>query len=640
MCGICGIYNFNESIEEKDLVKMTNLMRHRGPDDEGYLLINTRNDKNESFHYKDTIPEIRNKTRNIEDIEENKFNLGFGFRRLSIIDLTEKGHQPMSFDEAGLHIVYNGEIYNYIEIREELKGYGYAFKSNTDTEVILKSYHKWGEDCLHKFNGMWAFAISDSREKKLFCSRDRFGVKPFYYYCDEKIFIFASEIKSILIIAKAKPDIQTTYEYFANGYTDHSEHTFFEGIKQLRGGQNLILTSKDIQIKKYYEPIINETTDTFKEAKSKYKELIYDAVKLRLRSDVPLGYALSGGMDSSSITTIATLLNNGVNNTFSMVYPNMQYDETGFIKEVVNATRVNEHYITPTIDDLIKQLDKFIWHQEEPFAGLSYFGEFKLRELIKSSNTTVSLEGQGADETISGYTSLIYHYYFDLIRELKFIKLKNEINKFLVTTKSRTSIFKRFISNNITPKRKTSITEKYPYLALDYLNHSKNNYKIGEKKFKSYLNTELYKMLFYTSIPQQLTRADKSAMAFSVECRFPFLDYRLVEYSMSLPYYFKINNGVTKLILRESLQEILPDKIYKRKDKIGFALPENRFITKVQERYFHKIIGDILLKIDFVDKDKYNKHYKEEGINWKFWKTASYLLWYDKFINNNPISTQ
>jgi asparagine synthase (glutamine-hydrolysing) len=445
MCGICGIISFQNNINTDQLLKMTRFLRHRGPDDEGFLLADITRQEAKSFHHDETIDSIKIRIPRFE----NNFiaNLGFGFRRLSILDLSENGHQPMQFEDAGLWIVYNGEIYNYIEIREELRAKGYKFRSNTDTEVILKAYHLWGEECVQKFNGMWAFALWDSKNKKLFCSRDRFGIKPFYYYYDPNShFIFASEIKSILQIIKPTPDKQSLFDSFASGYSDHCERTFFENIKQLRGGHNLILLKGDLITKRYYKIKNQPCVDSFETAKKKFREILFDSVRIRLRSDVPLGYALSGGVDSSTIVGIASKINSGSNNTFSMIYPGDNIDESFFVNKVIKKTSVNHHFISPSTEDFIKDLDKFIWHQEEPFIGTSYFGEFKLRELIRKNNVTVSLEGQGADEIITGYTSLLLPYFFDVISNFRLKMFFDEYNHFKDYLSSPLRILKSYLS--------------------------------------------------------------------------------------------------------------------------------------------------------------------------------------------------
>lgn len=635
MCGICGIISFQNNIKTDELLKMTRVLRHRGPDDEGFFLTSIKKNNAQSFHHDETIEIIKNKIPRLEN--DINADIGFGFRRLSILDLSENGHQPMQFEEAGLTIVFNGEIYNYIELREELNVEGYTFNSNTDTEVILKSYHKWGEDCVHKFNGMWAFAIWDSKNKKLFCSRDRFGIKPFYYhYSRQKQFLFASEIKSILQIIKSETDRQTLFDSFANGYSDHSERTFFEAVKQLRGGHNLIFQNGNLSIYRYYKIKCQPSGDSFETAKEKLRELLFDAVKIRLRSDVPLGYALSGGIDSSSIVGIASKINSGSNNTFSMIYPGNSVDESFFINKVIEKTGVNHHFVSPTPEDLLNDLDKFIWHQEEPFFGTSYFGEFKLRELIRKKNVTVSLEGQGADEIITGYTSLLLPYFFDLISNLRIKNFIEEYRFFKNYVGELARIIKSYIQRSRKEDNSRNVFKKYPYLNNDYFAETKDTPDFDTLNSGSYLNDKLYEMLFYTSIPQQLVRADKNAMAFSVECRFPFLDYRLVEYAMSLPYHYKTKNGLTKYILREAMKELLPQEVYNRKDKIGFAIPNNSFNSAEIKEYFHELISTTNNeRYQFINKrllkGKYFSKQDNSTLDWKFWKVVSVILWVDKF---------
>ena len=638
MCGICGIISLNNTIQTDQLLSMTRVLRHRGPDDEGFLLVNTKNNFQKTFHHDDTIDIIKAKTSRLE----NNFcaDLGFGFRRLSILDLSENGHQPMQFDEAGLWIVYNGEIYNYLEIREELRAKGYKFKSNTDTEVILKAYHLWGEDCVHRFNGMWAFAIWDSESRKLFCSRDRFGIKPFYYnYKPGVHFIFASEIKSILCVIKSVPDKQTLFDSFSHGYSDHNEKTFFEDIKQLTGGHNLILQNGTLSIYRYYKIKSQPCLDSFETAREKIRELLFDAVRIRLRSDVPLGYALSGGIDSSSIVGIAAKINSGSNNTFSMIYPGNSVDESFFIKKVIEKTGVNHHFVSPTPEDFLNDLNSFIWHQEEPFMGTSYFGEFKLRELIRKERVTVSLEGQGADEIITGYTSLLLPYFFDLISNFRLQKFINEYRHFRNYLTDPVKILKSYLLRS----RKSDdsyLLKKFPYLnnkffaGTEHFTDAFDNLNSG-----SHLNNTLYEMLIYTSIPQQLVRADKNAMAFSVECRFPFLDYRLVEYAMNLSYDYKTANGMTKYILREAMKDLLPAEVYHRKDKIGFAIPYNSFNSlKIKEYYYELLTGLQDEKIQFINRQKFIDEYFSKSINkeldWKFWKVISVILWHNSFISH------
>jgi len=612
MCGFCGIYHLDSSkITIPALKKMTELVRHRGPDDEGYLLINTG--RGELLHCcgQDTVFEIKSKTIRLP--EDFDADLGFGFRRLAIIDLSAKGHQPMCDKEHGIWIVYNGEVYNYIELREELRSYGHRFISNTDTEVIIKAYVQWGIGCVSKFNGMWAFAIWDEKKQLLFCSRDRFGIKPFYYFYEkDKRFIFASEIKSILECVDARTDYHSLNEFLAFGQLDHSEKTFFENIRQLRGSHSLVIRDKELSIERYYDIIAKDSPLSNSEPLRTFREVFFDSVRLRLRSDVELGFALSGGLDSSSIVTAAREINGNENsNTFSTIYPHDAVDETFFIEKVVQRTGFKCHFITPTATMFMNDLEKFVWHQEEPNNGTSYFAEFVLRRLIKSAGVTVSLEGQGADEVISGYRSLISPYLQDLLRSLRVLEFFTEYRRFhALTNMSKLEVIGNVLAV-VSPPLYGVLKRRYMLHSLNYLDVGFVNRYSAEtiefpikKEFSSFLNQRLYNYLFYTSIPSQLVRADKSAMAFSVECRFPFLDYRLAEFCFTLPYDYKIRKGRTKYVLREAMKDYLPIEVYKRYDKKGFPTPQEKWF-KGEMRDF---ISDIVYSTDFK---------KMPFLNWK-----------------------
>jgi len=321
MCGIAGIYNFDKKeVRKADLKRMCDLIKHRGPDDKGTYLQN---------------------------------NVGLGNRRLSIIDLSAAGHQPMTDNKENLWIVYNGEVYNYIELMQELKKKGYQFKSKTDTEVILYAYQEWGESCLQKLNGMWAFAIYNSKSRELFCARDHFGIKPFYYYSDKKQFLFSSEIKPLLAKIKSAPNYELIFDYLAYGITDHTDKTFFEKINILPPGHSLKISKNKIKIKKYWQPEFTPQMPFNKKVVEEFKELFIDSVRLRLRSDVAIGTSLSGGIDSSVIAaTINKLLKSDrvpavkdIQNTFSARYKNSQHDEGQFIEEIIHNTSLTPHYV-------------------------------------------------------------------------------------------------------------------------------------------------------------------------------------------------------------------------------------------------------------------------------------------------------
>ena len=498
MCGIIGIWNISgKPINVDELIQMNNMIRHRGPDDEGYLLVDTQNQKTSHCHGNETIEEIRIKSKYVK--EKQVANLGIGFRRLSIIDLSSSGHQPMSDASGRFWIVLNGEIYNYIEIRSELMKAGYTFRSNSDTEVVLIAYMHWGKDCLVKFNGMWAFVIYDASEGKLFCSRDRFGIKPFYYYYEPgKSFIFSSEIKTILQLIKPVADPQSILELFTTSYMDHSSRTFFRDINQLIPSHFIEISQKAFSINRYYQITVKNSSLDFYGAIEEFRNTLKDAVKIRMRSDVPLGFALSGGVDSSSNIALARNIYPSYDiNAFSLIFPGQGIDESFFINKVVDTLSVKQFSISPSTDELLSSLDQFMWHQEEPNNGSSYWGEFKLRELIKRSGVTVSLEGQGADEIITGYPYFIDPYLFDLLDKFQISSFFNEAKAFrYLNDKSISANLSAYIRSSIVRSKKSRV--RLPdYLNLEYFPGS-NSYdqRIRSAEFsKSRLNKALYHSL-------------------------------------------------------------------------------------------------------------------------------------------------
>jgi len=393
MCGICGIINIDKQpVYETQLKTMMQKMKHRGPDDDGTFTCH---------------------------------NIGLGFVRLSILDLSAAGHQPMYSHDNRYVIVYNGEVYNYIELRKVLR-HKYNFKTGTDTEVVLAAYQEWGEDCLHRFNGMFAFVIYDTQAKKVFGARDRFGIKPFYYYHDHNTFIFASEIPVILSASNKKlgANDQVIFDYLAFNRTDQTQDTFFKNIYKLQHGHAFEIQNSEFRIKKWYD-LKQHIGNSFNNP-SEYKDIFSDAVKLRLRSDVPVGVCLSGGLDSSSIVSV--LLNDFDKkdlNTFSAVYgKNETGDESVFISKYTDQLR-NMYFTTPTADTLFVDKEKFIRAHAEPLPSTSPYAQYKVMEMAKK-HVVVTLDGQGADEQLAGYHYFFGYYFKDLLCKIQMLKFLSE----------------------------------------------------------------------------------------------------------------------------------------------------------------------------------------------------------------------
>lgn len=606
MCGISGIINFNDKkVREADLHMMMKLMRHRGPDDEGVY---------------------------IDD------NIGLGFVRLSILDLSSDGHQPMISNDERYVITYNGEVYNYIEIREELS-HKYTFKSGTDTEVVLVAYQEWGEKCLEKFNGMFSFVIYDTLLNEIFAARDRYGIKPFYYYQDKEKFIYASEIKSILPFVKREPNYKAIYDYLMFNRTDHTENTFFTGIKKMQHATFLKIKNKKISFKKWYS-----LSDRIKKNKSispeEYRKLFNESVKLRLRSDVPVGVSLSGGIDSSAITSVlAKDFKLSELNTFSAVYGiDEPTDESEFINEFRSDIK-NMYFISPDAKTFFNDFEDFIEAHNEPCPDIGPYAQYKVMELA-SERVKVTLDGQGADEQLAGYHNFFSIYYLELIKKLKLIKLvKENINYF--KKHGSINVIKYLIYYILPIKFQNKVSKNiYPSINTNFFKKYKNDFSVNKMLYKPKdLNDSLLQHFEY-KLEHLLRWEDLNAMHFSIESRVPFLDYRLVEATLSTPSKQKIADGETKHILREALLDILPTKIANRKDKKGFSNPREKwFKTESFKNYIFELINsEEFKKRGIFDSEvaniQYNSHLKGKiDASPEIWKWINVEVWFRKFID-------
>ena len=599
MCGIIGYISNVKPIQQELFEKMTDTLKHRGPDNRG-------------LYY------------------DNNVNLAFGHRRLSIIDLSVDGDQPMHYLER-YTTVLNGEIFNYIELREELLSFGYKFNSKSDTEIVLAAYDKWGSECLHKFNGMWAFAIYDKVNKTLFCARDRFGVKPFYYYFKNETFIFASEIKAILpaLPDGATANINRLLDNIMYSLFDHTTQTMFNDVNQLRPGCFLEI-NKDFKltIQQYYDiDKIIYNSNSYKKNVEIFKELFFDSVRLRLRADVPVGSCLSGGLDSSAIVcTCAELLKNHKNvahHTISSCYNKTEekkYDEQEYIDIVTSASNTISHKTYPEVSNFFNNFDQIIYHQDEPVGGLCHEAQYNVFKAAKEQGITVMLDGQGADEQLAGYAFFHSGIIREHLRHANIIAAIREIYYFgKLRVHSETYGYKGlfyFIIKDLLPQKiqrkliKTFTSrEEFNWLKVPYSGtivekcRSSNNFDESTKQSMKY---GLVMLLHYE---------DRNSMASSIEGRTPFLDYRLVEHIISLPPEHKLKDGITKRVLRDALKGVLPEKIRNRTSKLGFAVPVELWIMK-NPQMVRKELESALDSLESL----FNK--------------SKVLEWFDKNINN------
>lgn len=495
-------------------------------------------------------------------------------RRLAIVDLSIAGHQPMSAEDDRFWVTYNGEIYNYLEIKNELENLGYTFKTQTDTEVLLKSYLHWGKESLHKFNGMFAFVIWDDKEKKAFVARDRFGVKPLYYYKQGDKIAFASEIKQFKNISDwvSKINQEAADDYLNLGFCDHERETLYKNVFQILPGEYAII-DKEIAISRWYN-LRDYATDleiSDQDAIEQFKFLFEDAIQLRLRSDVPVGACLSGGIDSTSIVSMIHNTQKTKQNiyTFSSVFPGCDVDESIYIDELASKKNLTSYKNYPTAEEFLEKLDQVLYHQDLPFLGTSIFAQWKTFEQANQHNITVLLDGQGADESLLGYPGMLNGIIFDYLKSFQLTNLM--------------SFFKwQFLQNKQSVKNTVllALQQRHPSCYQFLLRLKNHNINFKEDSVRTITEMSFYH--FTNNLQSLLRYEDRNSMAFSRESRLPFLDYRLVEFIVSLPVRQKFRNTTTKWILRESMKDMNLDSILNRKDKIGFATPEQHWWKKIK----------------------------------------------------------
>jgi asparagine synthase (glutamine-hydrolysing) len=590
---------------------MNSAINHRGPDCDGYFL------------------------------DEN---VTIGNVRLSINDLSEAGRQPFSNEDGSLKLTYNGEIYNFPELRENLESRGHQFKSHTDTEVILHAYEEFGFKCANEFNGMWAFALYDERNHLIFLSRDRFGIKPLYYALLNNGIIFSSEIKGILCYDMPRmPNETAVYHFLAYGLTDYSNKTFFKGIYRLMPGENIIfdLTSKNLKKSKWYDLRTMSRSDfrDWEAIITGTRELFRDCISKCLISDVPVGSCLSGGIDSSSIVSLMSELKKDARiDTFSLVFPGLEIDESQFIDKIVEKYTVCSHRMSLTIKDVLTDLQDLIITQEEPFQSLSVYGQYKVMELANKCGEKVLLDGQGADEVLGGYPAYHLNLILGCLIERKFSDAlnsyrANKIGLLEILGKIAFLALDRFAFSR---KALNGIRR----IGLYYLNIPSSKEIVDfPLRLSSGLNEALLMDLTLTSIPSLLRYEDKNSMRWSIESRVPFLDYRLVESLIFLNPNLIMKDGMTKTILKESMKGALPIEIINR-GKIPFATPDSLWMKSTD---FVNFVSKIIESQTFKERPywKHNEVFRmlkrhvagEKDNSQVIWRILSVELWLRQFID-------
>lgn len=592
MCGIAGIIQANPSKHNKEhLKKMTDALAHRGPDGEGLW-------QNEAGH------------------------VLLGHRRLAIIDLSEAGNQPMHYLNR-YTIVHNGEIYNYLELKVELQKKGYSFFNQTDTEVIAAAYDYWKEECVDHFDGMFAFAIWDEKQSELFAARDRFGEKPFFYFFDQTRFVFGSEMKALWATGVEKtPNLKMLFNFITIGYVDNpaqNDETFYENIFKLPSASFLKFSTIyfNYTVSQYWDIdlSIQNKNISDQEATDQFNHLFTTSVKRRLRSDVAIGSSLSGGLDSSSVVATASLLNidNSSFAAFTASFSDFEKDELPFSTQVALQYKQPHFIINITAEDLLRDWEKLCFHQEEPFGSASIYAQYKVYDLAKQHQVKVLLDGQGADESLAGYHKYYKWYWQELFRKRKLFRSKELKAAEAIGIKEKFD-YKNMIAAYFPAFASVVMERQYLLKAIkqedltrDFVRlQSKEAYYTPPEYFD--LNGVLYFNSCTHGLEELLRYADRNSMAHGREVRLPFLSHELIEFIFSLPSHFKIRNGWTKWLLRESMKNKLPDLIVWRRDKVGFEPPQKNWMEHKQvkeaiQEAKRKLVNEKILKPEVLGKN-------------------------------------
>lgn len=641
MCGIIGIVS-NNADSKRSIIYLNKLIKHRGPDDEGFVLINSKSKRQSSFSGDDSIDFIKQKLPHISKANFTDFDVVFGHRRLSIIDLSEKGHCPMSDESGKIWITYNGEIYNYIELREELKSFGFTFNTGSDTEVIIKAYQKWGEDCFNHFNGMWAFAVWDSVSGKLILSRDRFGIKPLYYVHKNNFFAFSSEIKPLMHLIPQDNIINDKQMPFFILYGNrfNQEETYIKDIYLLRASHYLVFQSGILETKRYYNiPVFKDNKKTEDDLKKELKELFVDSVKLRFRSDVKVGTCLSGGLDSSGIVAVSNKIFGEGLNTFSAVWSYKECDESKYIDIVNERYGCIPNKIEPSADEFGTTFERLCYYQEMPTEGPGLYPQWYVMQKAKGK-VKVLLDGQGGDEVFGGYFNY-GNYLRSLIRDKKIKDIIINRKLFLSLFKNNSTLdFSNWLFPDFYNKFfRVNFSKKFKVLDSNILSKLKRKELYHDitppKLFKNYLNNLSYHYITNLTIPALLHYEDRSSMAHSIESRVPFLDYRLVEFGVNLPSDFLAQGGLTRPLYRKAFKDFLPSQITARRDKLGFPVPFDKWTRTNIKEYVLDLFTNPNAKIyNYINKkyldENMAKHFKEDiNYGWYIWR----LLSFEKFLS-------
>jgi len=598
MCGILALARANtaDRCSARAVARATEIVRHRGPDDEGFVLWSDGAPPRR-YAGTDTTPAAR-RAHGLPDLPPDAdWRVALGHRRLSIIDLSAAGHQPMVHPVTGVALCYNGEIFNHAELRTELEKRGHRFASTSDTEVLLHAWLEWGADCLPRLNGMFAFVLLDPRTPAtLHAVRDRYGVKPLYVAMVGSLLAFASEVKQIRALPgfAHRLDEGMARDYLAYGLMDHTSRTLDAGISQLRGGERASVRLDDpalgVKVEPWYE-LVPRSPDSASDAAAQLRCMLEDSVRLRLRADVPVGSCLSGGIDSSAIVCLADRALRDADGgagqiTVTACYDDDRYDEWRFAEQVVKRARTTAVRVWPAIERLQAELDLQLWHLDEPSGSTSQFSQWCVFDGAAAAGLKVMLDGQGSDEQLAGYAGSDASLYAGMLRRGSLGSLLGEvasyrrrfgalpIGQLLLAARRTMPAIEALLPARLSARRQPP----------SWLVHAESMETPRDESRD--LGEHLRRQLLDTSLPLLLRYEDRNSMAWSVESRVPFLDYRLVEFLAGIPDEMKTRRGVTKAVLRDAMRGVVPDPILDRRDKMGFVTPEKTWLRHSATQWF------------------------------------------------------
>lgn len=665
MCGIFGIFNATGKIHSSQIRAATTAIRHRGPDDEGYLLANTKTQNIKLFGGEDSESVLNLPT--LTNHDGGDWNLAFGYRRLSILDISANGHQPMSNKAKNIWMIYNGEIYNYLEIREVLVKKGYTFTSTGDSTVILAAYEEWGDACVNHLVGMWAFAILDLRNQdtpKLFVSRDPFGIKPLYYTVYEGQIAFGSEIKALLELpwAKRHANPQRLHDYLRMGYLDHDDdkthrETMFQGIYQLRAAHTLTLDlSKSLQLsalhpQQYWQLKPMPRKDlSFNEAAEQLRALFLKNIRLHLRSDVPIGTALSGGIDSSAIVMGMRYIEPNIDlRTFSFIaQEDPSINEERWSDMIVKASGSKATKTSPDHTSLIADLMHLVRTQDEPVGSTSIYAQYCVFRLARENGMKVMLDGQGADELLAGYRGYRSIRLASLLRKRQFgaaIQFQRGLKAYagdgrwtgMLLRTAAEFLPRQFYTSALKIAGKDHSAN---FLNADWFTqHAIQAFVPAEapKDTNDLLRFALIDASTSSNLPALLHYEDRNSMAHSIESRVPFLTPEIAEFILSLPEEYLISqDGTTKCVFRQAMRGIVPDAILDRKDKIGFATPERQWMGAMKSWIDPLLNSDMAQRVTPLHLPHIRQEWQailsgSKPFDWRVWRWVNLIAWTEAF---------